>query len=563
MSDRRPLLAIGLILLIAIVPSFFIKRPVPPVAPKGDSTTVVSPPASAPVTRAPAPAPTLTAGDTSAAVAAPVVAEDTVVVRTDLYRLAFSTRGGRIVSSRFLKYRSLDPATKGDTLELLPAGTSLLGSTLVAGGDTIRLGDAALTPSSDSLTVTGDSATLTLSGQAGAHPVTLRYTFHRGAYRIGVAGSVGGVDVNGGTMSVNLGDGFRNTEADAALNFRESGIVTKQDKTRLTHFSSLAPRQLTTMSGPFEWVAVKTKYFVASVFASDTTRPAGAQGLIGGLTAFAPDTVKHPTRADVNVALPVAASGQFALTIYLGPMEYDRLRAMGHQFDDVNPYGWAWLRPIIRPFAALIRWVFVEMHHTLGLGYGLVIVLFGVLVRVLLWPLNQKAMRSMVGMQAIQPELKAIQERYKEEPQRLQQEMFKLYKEHNVNPFGGCWPMLLPYPLLVAIFFVLAYTIEVRGVSFLWMTDLARADPYFITPILMAVSMFGLSWIGQRGLPPNPQSKMMMYLMPGMMLFLFANFASGLNLYYTVYNLASLPQQWLISQERQRMVKGKVVVGRK
>jgi YidC/Oxa1 family membrane protein insertase len=155
-------------------------------------------------------------------------------------------------------------------------------------------------------------------------------------------------------------------------------------------------------------------------------------------------------------------------------------------------------------------------------------------------------------MQAIQPELKDIQERYKSEPQKLQQEMLKLYKEHGVNPLGGCLPMLIPMPVLFALFFVFANTIEFRGVSFLWLPDLARADPYYIIPIVMGASMFLLSWIGQRNMPPNPQTKMMMYIMPGMFTFLFLNFSSGLNLYYAVSNISSLPQQWLISRERAR-----------
>jgi YidC/Oxa1 family membrane protein insertase len=194
------------------------------------------------------------------------------------------------------------------------------------------------------------------------------------------------------------------------------------------------------------------------------------------------------------------------------------------------------------------------MHETLNVGYGWVIVLFGVLVRILLWPLNQKAMRSMTAMQAIQPQLTALQTRYKEDPQRLQAEMFKLYKENKVNPFGGCWPMLLPYPLLVAVFFVLANTIELRGVPFLWMNDLARYDPLYIIPVLMAASMFAVSKIGMMGMPPNPQTKMMAYLMPVMMLVFFHKFASGLNLYYAVQNIVSLPQQWLIMQERKKLV---------
>jgi YidC/Oxa1 family membrane protein insertase len=186
------------------------------------------------------------------------------------------------------------------------------------------------------------------------------------------------------------------------------------------------------------------------------------------------------------------------------------------------------------------------------MGYRLVLVLFGILVRVLLWPLNQKAMMSSVAMQAVQPLMKDLQARHKDDPQRLQQETMKLYKEHKVNPLGGCLPMLLPFPILLALFFVFANTIEFRGVPFLWLPDLSLRDPYYIIPVVMGASMWALSKLGQMGMPPNPQAKMMTTVMPIMMTVLFVNFASGLNLYYAVSNLVSLPQQYLINQARQR-----------
>jgi YidC/Oxa1 family membrane protein insertase len=199
------------------------------------------------------------------------------------------------------------------------------------------------------------------------------------------------------------------------------------------------------------------------------------------------------------------------------------------------------------------------MHDHLSLPYGLVLVFFGILVRVLLWPLNQKAMRANLQLQGVQPLMKEIQDKYKSDPQRMQQEMFKLYKEHSVNPLGGCWPMLLPMPVLFALFFVFQNTIELRGASFLWLPDLSRPDPFYIIPLIMGLSMFGLSKMGQMGMEPNPQMKMMLYVMPVMMTFLFLNFASGLNLYYAVSNIASIPQQWLIARERQKRLARQIV----
>jgi YidC/Oxa1 family membrane protein insertase len=397
-------------------------------------------------------------------------------------------------------------------------------------------------------------ATLTLTGTVRGHPVRLDYTFTPGEYRIAIAGQVGGVSASGGTLVVGMGNGFRDTESNLAENHRESGIVTRMDGTKLTRFSKLTPLQTEVLSGPFDWVAVKSKYFVAGFFAFDSSGSQGIRGLIGGVLARPGDTVPaKPVRARTEVTMPVSSAGAWGAALYLGPMEYDRLASMGHDFDDVNPYGWPGLRAIIRPFAVGIRTVFVWTHQSTGLHYGLVIILFGILIRILLWPLNQKAMRSMTAMQAIQPELQEIQKKYKEDPQRLQQEMMKLYKVNKVNPFGGCWPMLIPYPVLVAVFFVLQNTIELRGVSFLWMPDLARADPLYIIPVVMAISMFGVSKIGQMGIAPNPQAKMMTYVLPVVFGVMFANFASGLNLYYAVQNIASIPQQWMIMHERRRM----------
>src|SRR3989338_222235 len=129
--------------------------------------------------------------------------------------------------------------------------------------------------------------------------------------------------------------------------------------------------------------------------------------------------------------------------------------------------------------------------------------------------------------------------------------MLKVYKEHKVNPFGGCLPMLLPMPVLLALFFVFANTIELRGVPFLWLPDLSQRDPFFIIPGVMGAWMGALTKLGQAGMPPNPQMKMMVTVMPIMMTVLFVNFASGLNLYYAVSNLVSLPQQWMINKARQ------------
>ena len=563
--DRRTVWAILLMMAIAIAPAIFMKKPVAPSARGGsegqrDSTSVITPdsltqPAmvgrdgksSTPTVRD-----SSTAGtDTLTGVpAVPPRAEgttDTVRISSPLYTYGISSRGGRLIEARLPGYRSMAPGDSGRPAQLLPKDSRLLGLTLVLGRDTLPLHDWPFTVSAGSLDLKAPSS-LRLSASRAGVKVDLTYTFRADDFQVGVEGKVTGVGPNGGLVRVAMGPTIANTEADSTENHRALALVTKHNDTERTDFSGLEPGEPKVISGPLEWAAIKSKYFVTAVLALDSTRAP-----ISGVTAVAPAAAgKDPSSASVDLSLPLPPSGVFGYTTYVGPMEMDRLSRIGHSFDDVNPYGWPGFRTIIRPVAAGVRWLLVWMHENLHLAYGFVLVIFGILVRAVLWPLNQKAMRANMQLQAVQPLMKEIQEKHKSDPQRVQQEMFKLYKEHGVNPLGGCWPMLLPMPVLFALFFVFQNTIELRDASFLWLPDLSRPDPLYIIPVIMGISMWGLTKVGQVGMEPNPQMKMMLYILPVMMTFLFLNFASGLNLYYAVSNIASIPQQWMLARERQK-----------
>lgn len=437
----------------------------------------------------------------------------------------------------------------GDTgrAQIIPPESQFLAYHVVVGNDTVRLADWPFEPSETELTVTRAGTVLEWVAQRGPITVRLVYTFRPDSYVFDVVGRIEGLETSG-LMLVSLGPRLALVEADSALDFRSYSVVTKAGKTEGVTFRSLDPGERRDLVGPFEWVAVKSKYFVAAVLTIGED-----QARFGGAVATGRERAgRHAVRADVVASLPVP-SGEFSFSTYVGPQEFQRLKRIGHDLEDIKPYGWIF-RPIIRPFANLIVIVLLWMHQTLSLQYGWVLILFGIAVRVVLWPLNQKAMRSSVAMQAIQPELKAVQERYKQDPQRMQQEVMKLYRQHGVNPLGGCWPMLIPTPVLFALFFVFRETIAFRGVPFLWLPDLSRADPYFIIPIVMGLSMFAVSKLGQRGVPPNPQAKMMLYVMPAFLTFIFLRLSAGLNLYYAVSNIASIPQQWLIAKERMKRV---------
>ena len=548
--DRRTVWAILLMMVIAVAPALFLKKPAPRPAGQADSLSVASDPSPAP---AGADRPAVTARDTApsaadSSVPAPSagapVGEDTVRVTSPLYTYGISTKGARLVEAELRRYASMAPGEEQRRAQILPKGSALLGLTVVRGRDTIDFREATFTPSAENLAVSGKTP-LRLSAERDGVRLDLTYTFEPDDYRVGASGRVSDVGPNGGALLVGMGPTIANTEVNIEENHRDLALVTKRDDTERTDFASLEPGERRALSGPFQWVAVKSKYFVTGLIAADSSG-----GRVSGATVTAPPGSEKPTSADIRLSMPLQPSGAFDFTVYVGPMEYERLARVGHDFDDVNPYGWPGFRTIIRVFAVPVRWLLVWMHENLHLAYGLVLVVFGILVRVVLWPLNQKAMRANMKLQEVQPLMKEIQDRYKSDPQRMQQEVFKLYKEYKVNPLGGCWPMLLPMPVLFALFFVFQNAIELRGTAFMWIPDLSRPDPLYVIPILMGASMYFLTKVGQMGMDPNPQMKMMLYMMPLMMTGMFLFFPSGLNLYYTVSNIASIPQQWMLGRER-------------
>ncbi|MEP7105914.1 MAG: membrane protein insertase YidC, partial [Chloroflexota bacterium] len=411
--DRRVLWAIALMIVIAVVPTVFLKKPVRPVP-----AQQVTPPDSAgrPADSLPRLGTDTSTADTSLG--------QNIQVTSPLYSYGISTLGGRLVDITLPRYKSFAKTDTGKQVQAVPPESDLLGLKLLVGQDTLQLNRWVFTPSATTLAASLSSP-LTLTASRRGVTVALTYRFDPESYLFTVDGQVSGLGPNGAVLLVGMGPGLRNTEADSIDNLRQLAIVTESNGATATHFSKLNAGQTTTFPGPFEWVAVKSKYFVNAIFTLDTTK-----ARISGATATPPANAgKAPTRADIEVSMPLTPDGKFGYQVYAGAMEYRRLSQIGHEFDDVNPYGWPGLRTVIRPVAVAVRWLLLWMHDHLHLAYGVVLICFGIMIRLILWPLNQKAMRSSMAMQAIQPRLKEIQEKYKNEPQKLQQEMFKIYKE--------------------------------------------------------------------------------------------------------------------------------------
>jgi YidC/Oxa1 family membrane protein insertase len=331
-----------------------------------------------------------------------------------------------------------------------------------------------------------------------------------------------------------LAYGYRKINGDA-----ESVLLQKLDTTKTV-----------AEAGPLDWVAIRNKYFAFVVMARDTTRGFSELIMRGGHRR----ADGFPTGVATTV-MPLPATGA-SFDLFTGPQSWTALRAAGHDLININPYaGWSWMRPVVQPFSTIVMRLLLGLKAALGLGYGWVLVIFGISIRLLLWPLNQSAMRTSIKMQRLQPELAVLQKKYAKDPEGQRAAMMKLYASHGMSPFSplmGCLPMLLPMPILFALYFVFQNTIEFRGVHFLWLPDISLRDPYYITPIVMGASMLVLSWIGMRAAPQNPQAKVMGYMMPAMFTMMFMNLASGLNLYYAVQNLVAIPQQWFLTRERAK-----------
>lgn len=493
-----------------------------------------------------------TVGRDSGAVAAQV---DTAAVKTAHAVYRTTNRGAGLIGAELGLYPTLKNhgRVKEGVVELASPNDQLISFRLVLPGDTVRLDKQVFrTTRSEE----NGHAVVRYDAMIAARAVSITYSFLPDSYRVNIAANVDGAPANS-FLLVDMPPGFHSSEADTVEDASHLSYAYKPEtqNAKGVTFRSLDPGERKIASGPITWVVAKNKYFLVGLLTPVGKPPFAEVDLTGGVR-----TGKIATRSQATVIAPLK-SGEASFEVYAGPQEFSRLVAVGREFETSNPYG-GWLQGVVQPFATVVIRLLLWMKATLGLPYGWILVLFGVTVRILLWPLNQRAMRSSMAMQRIQPELQAIQTKYKGDPQKLQAAMMVVYKEHGMSPFSslsGCLPMLIPLPVFFALFFVFQNTIEFRGVSFLWLPDISIKDPFYVLPILVAITAIGLSYIGMKGVKANEQQKIMMYMMPAMMLFIFLNMASGLNLYYLVQNLASLPQQWLIAHERGKatpVVKG-------
>jgi YidC/Oxa1 family membrane protein insertase len=558
MQSGRFILAV--ILMIAVVVITNVLFPPVPRADKpaaADSLTQTGQPVtpSQPAPAAPVAQPRADT-QTTAPAAAAAVRGDTVIVESDLYRYGISTLGASIVSAEMLPWKSY---TRDGPVQMAPRyPRGLVSYRVQIGNQQVDLATLQFVPNTRYLRMANDSTprALQLTHSSAAYGVIdVVYQFTGDNYLAHVTVAVRNTVSPPTRLLLDFAPRIAMNEAKPQEDERALAYVVNSQREGIRSFPLRGVKEERIEEGPLDWVALKNKYFVAAALVSDR---AGARPFGGVLSEPVPG---EKYAAKVTATLPPDTTGSaFSVRLYVGPQEYDRINSLGHKFQDVNPYGWRVFRPIIRPLGHAATWILLSMHQALGISYGWILILFGVVVRLLMWPLNAKAMRSQLKNMEIQPRLKEIQTKYKGNPEQLQKEMLKLYKEEGFNPMGGCLPMLIPFPVLITLFFVFQSSIEFRGVPFLWLPDLSRADPLYILPVVLGATMMLQQWISMKTMPPNPQMKFMLWFMPLFMMVIFFNLASGLNLYYAAQNIPGFFQQLQLTKERQRYQAQKVTV---
>lgn len=385
-----------------------------------------------------------------------------------------------------------------------------------------------------------DRLTLILKAQVDAVEVQKTYTFKRGSYVIDVAQTV----VNKGPAAVSGSPYFQllrhgqAPEGESAMMYTYTGpaMFTEAGKFQKIDFGSIAKdKQDHAKQANDGWMGLIQHHFVTAwLMAMPTdatprefyTRSLGNDQFTAG--------VLLPTEQ-----IAAGAEKSLSMRLYAGPQELDFIEPLAPGMEYVVDYGW--LTVVAYPIFMLLKWI-----HTLIPNWGWAIIALTVLIKLAFYPLSAASYKSMAKMRQLAPRLQQLKERYGDDRQKLHEQMTKIYQEEKINPLGGCLPILVQIPVFIALYWVLMGAVELRQAPWaLWITDLSARDPYYVLPVLMAVSMFVQQKLSPT--PPDPlQAKIMMY-MPIVFSIFFFFFPAGLVLYWIVNNLLSILQQWRIN----------------
>jgi len=525
--EKRAFLAVVLSIVVFYIFSMVMgpdKKQVAPVAPQNTATAV-----------APAVQPAVTPLTTSALQPAPASgAEKDVKVETDLYTAVFSSRGAALKSMTLKKYREQNsPAA---SLVILGNNTDPALLTFSTRASGFNLSESAnYTADAETVTISGhDTRQLTftyISGQG----FTVRKVYSFGADSYGVkletqvlnnsaAAMVGSIQQ---VMSYPPEPKVKDNRFDTAGSYLYADNALKVDKVK--DVASAAKRY----DKNVQWAGFADKYFLSAILAEKNS--IASAELKKNAAGFMESIVSSP-QVTINAGQSVTVTHR----LFVGPKDIDILKAQGN--DLVQSLDLGWFTVLAKPLLYTLKYFYGYVGN-----YGIAIIIVTIILKAFFFPLTHKSYKSMKDMQKIQPKMAALKEKYKDDRDAMNKAVMELYREHKVNPLGGCLPMVVQIPVFFALYKALMFSIELRHAPFfLWVTDLADKDPYYVTPVIMGITMF----IQQKMTPSqmDPIQQKMMLALPVVFTFMFLSFPSGLVLYWLVNNILTIGQQMYINK---------------
>ncbi|HUI45452.1 MAG TPA: membrane protein insertase YidC [Nitrospirota bacterium] len=476
-----------------------------------------------------------------------------IVVETDLLKAEVNTAGGVITHWELKHYREADKTEHGlgvlfakimgrarkeetpkkelGNVQLVPTYEGVNATEMVApltlaplDKELYKLSKVQFQADHDALRLSKDKPSetlvLTYTGPAGLS-IEKKLTFYNDDYKVDVAVTTRGID--GYTLSLGTDFGIADKVSKDASG--RVGLVSLMDGKLITDKLNSIKGE-TQFAGAIDWFGQEDKYFTATIIS-------GGNGIVTSRKTAEPKEIGDLLTTDLTVKEKPEAR---MFTLYAGPKSFTLLQAHGHGLDQMVDYGWFGI------LAKPMFWLLTKFY-AITKNYGIAIILLTIVVRLIMFYPSLKSATAMEEMKKIQPQLMAVREKYKKDPNRMNQEMMKLYKDHKVNPLGGCLPMVLQLPFFVALYNVLSVSIELRQSPFIsfWIKDLSVFDPFYILPVLMGVSM--IFTMKMTSTTPDPQQAKIMMFMNIAFIFLFAWLPAGLLLYITLSNVLSIAQQ--------------------
>jgi YidC/Oxa1 family membrane protein insertase len=536
--DKRTITALLMMLALYLVFDMLVWKPQRQAALQNNITQTQSTPVAATDSlAAPAEAPVASVAAADSLFGGSAQTSQTLSLENDLVRVQFDSKGA-VITAIELKKHNYDESR---LVNLVPEGSALAGLSVYHGASSTNLAESVF-----NFTQFEDGRGITFYLGDEENPNVIKRFTLDDFYGLQLDTEVQNLAAIGG-LRLDFAAGIADSEVNTKSKAQDYRFYLNADNEMLKlALSKMRKNQPSGSFGSFAWIAVRSKYFTIALRELDPPLMRSFSSVVNPATGNPGFSIDSFTRDSKQ-------SWQQSFTLYAGPADAHLLKAYGRQMENIAERGANWLRWLANILAWFLNWL-----HGYIRNYGVVILILALVLKIILHPLTHKSLTASLKMQKIQPEMQALQKKYKDDPKTLQIEMSKLYKAAGANPLSGCLPLLLQMPIFISMYNVLRYSLDMRNAGFvLWLTDLSEPDPYLVLPIIMGVFMVVQSLMMQpkkanlddmddKQKAMQSSQKMMTWMMPIMMFFIFRNMPAGLVLYWTTFNIFSVIQQYYL-----------------